>query len=267
MENEEKLPVVEQGNWDTDADARVTKGDSKVDWMKFPKPGTYKVRFVGAHVKFLTYPFKPFRGKRVITHKDYEGKDPAWKAGFIPSVNWAIFLLDRGDSNRPKVLQKGSSIFNALSEFKKTNDIDPTDKSAAPNFIIKVEWQDGTKQSAKYTVSYEMKPSPLTQEEKEMLKDVMLNDKGINVLKDIYKPTSLEKIQEYWSELPDSDRVPVKKEKDKKGNVESHESSAKPKSTQAVKRESPVVEEETSGGNDLFDGDNGDQGQDDDVPF
>lgn len=216
--------TAQKGDWDNDfpSDEEKNKknGRNKVEWMKFPKPGTYRVRLVGPFVKFLRHN-KPFDGERVITHLSYKDKDPAWKAGFYPRETYAIHMFDRNDGNKLKILEKGNSIFRAFSTYKKVNDINPAGKEA-PDFSIEVSWPDGNKFQAKYTVTPLAKIQALNDEE------IAAWQSGRAPLNEIYKSTTLEKIQELWGNLPDEKKVPQKKEDAKTSAPAPQKAKAKP---------------------------------------
>lgn len=204
----------EVGSWENDfpANGGNNTGDrKKIDWMKFPKPGDYPVRLIGKYVKFLRH-WEPFTD-RVVTHPDYKDEDPAWKAGFYPRKTFAVHVIDRSDGTL-KILEKGASIFKNFSRFKTVNDVDPGGKDA-PNFVITVEWPGGNKNAAKYTVMAQNKASPLTDAEKEMVRD------NKAPLTKIYAATPLEKIKELWASVPDKNKVPKKRDDKEKGDSRS----------------------------------------------
>jgi hypothetical protein len=205
MSENEKSGLAKQGEWDLDFSNENKGGEErkKTEWMKFPKPGTYKVRLVGPYVWFYRHQ-KPFEGERVITDLTQKADDPAWQAGFYPRKTYAIHIIDRADG-KLKILEKGTSVFNAFATYKKVNDINPAGKEA-PDFSIEVKWPDGNKFQAKYTVTALAKLQTLTDEEIEMFKS------GKAPLPEIYKSTPIEKIQELWEALPEEKRVPPKKD-------------------------------------------------------
>jgi len=206
------IKEAEIGTWETDfprdEDKQSGNGERKrIEWMKFTKPGDYTIRLVGKYVKFLRH-WDPFDDK-VVTHPDYKDADPAWKAGFYPRKTFAVHVIDRADG-KLKILEKGASIFKYFSRFRTINDVDPGGKDA-PNFTITVEWPQGNKNAAKYTVMAAQKPAPLTEQEKEMVRD------GKAPLTKIYAATPLEKIIEMWAAIPDKNKVPKKRDGAAKG--------------------------------------------------
>ena len=227
----------EKGNWDDDfkssKDNNSNGGNGterrKAQFMMFKESGNYEVRFVGAYVRFLRH-WMPFDKKdRIITHKDYKGKDPAWNAGFYPRKTFAIHVIDRKDQ-KLKILEKGSQIFEALYRFKTANNINPAGKDA-PDFVITVEIPKNDPRATKYSVTAKAAMSPLTDKELEMIKTEFYP------LGDIYRTTPLEKIKELWDKLPEDKKIPPKKDNDKQDKNASETKSA------SAKKEKPAPTE------------------------
>jgi len=237
----------EKGSWDEfeDKEKKVEDQSDKkrLPFVKFDKPGDYTFRLVGGYVKFLRY-WAPFSSKdRVITHKDYLNEDPVYKAGFYPKETYAIHVIDRADG-KLKILEKGRSIFKEFAKYRTINDIDPAGKNG-PDFVITVEIPKGQRKSTKYTVTAKAKPAPFTQEEATM---IMANH---ITLTEMYKSTSLEKIKELWSALPDEAKTPPPKKSqdnvDKSSKNDVHDESKNDKS-ETVK----TTAESDPEGEDLF---------------
>ena len=232
----------EKGDWAKDFPSDEEKAASrndrkKTEWMKFPKPGQYRVRLVGPFVRFLRHN-KPFEKARVITHLSYKEQDPVWKAGFYPRETYAIHVIDRADG-KLKILEKGNSIFKAFAAYKKINDINPAGQEA-PDFNIEVSWPGDDKFQAKYTVTPLAKIQALTDTE------IALWKAEKAPLNEIYKSTPLEKIVELWDALPDDKKVPPKKEEFTRGTTKA----AKPAKVEAPIEE--VMTEAPAEKDDLF---------------
>jgi hypothetical protein len=202
------------------------KNSKKLPFLNHKEVGTYDVRLVGKYVKYLSY-YKPFEGKRVITHPTYKDKDPAWVAKFYPQVRFAIHVIDRKDG-KLKILDASKTLFKEFYSFMQVNKIDPTGKNA-PDFTIIVS-KNGPKKEIK--ASAKRADSPLTNEEVEM---IMANKVD---LKQIYRATSLQKIQEFWDALPDEKKVPDPRDNDSKND--SKKASSLPK--KEVKAATPTLE-------------------------
>jgi hypothetical protein len=203
-----------EGDWDTDFQKPEEKSDNTnnerkgLPWMKFDKPGEYRVRLVGKFVKFHRW-WSPFT-TRIITHISFKDKDKAWLAGHWPRKTFAIHVIDRsdtsgGETGTLKILEKGNSVFEAFSNYNRINNINPSTKQG-PDFVIEVEWPNGNKRQAKYKVTACAVASPWTQEEMEMIKE------GHADLKKIYAPTPLEDINAAWDALPEDAKVPPKRD-------------------------------------------------------
>lgn len=286
----------EEGDWvndfaSNDNEDKKSKfnNDKKIGWMTFPKPGTYTVRLIGGKdipdekdpkkinhkmgaVSFYKY-FKPFnviakaeKIRAVISHRLYKDEDPAWIAGFYPNKTFAIHVIDRAEGTL-KILEKGKTLFNKFANFQTVNDKNPAGKDA-PDFVITVKWPDGTKNSAEYDATAKQSPAPLTEDETKMIR-ASFNEKEIDLakaanenpltwrLKNIYKPTSLEKIKELWSKLSKDQQTPPTREK-------SNSKQSASKTVAAPKIEEPKVPETDDAGDDLF---AGEAGTSSDSPF
>ncbi len=242
--SEEEVLLAAKGDWDRDFPsdeekaARRNAGSKKAEWMKFPKPGTYRIRLIGPYVKFLRYR-DPFDATRVISHPSYKDKDPAWLAGFYPRETYAIHIMDRAEPGKLKLLEKGNGVFKHFQAFRKANDINPAGKDA-PDFQVTVEWPGGNKFQAKYSVVALQKSSPITKEEEELW------NRDKSPLNEIYKSTPLEKIVELWNALPEEKKIPPKRDED--GKTED-------RTVVAPRREAAIVETiapPPEAGDDLF---------------
>jgi len=244
--------AAENGNWDEDfapkSESTQSSDDQRrVDWMKFEKPGEYRVRLAGNFVKFYRW-WSPFT-TRLITHLSYKDEDPAWNAGFWPRKTFAIHVIDRGDTDaehetgKLKILEKGSSIFEAFASYKRINKVNPAGKSGT-DFVIEVEWPDGNKRQANYKVTPVMQVSEWTEKEVAMIKEEHVN------LKKIYAPSPIEKIKEAWDGLPDDAKIPPKRDGDKTVTSETTPAPAAPTPTPPVETVSVSDDDDLFGDND-----------------
>jgi len=235
-------------DWDNDASLgseteNTNERKNSARWMSFKEPGKYTVRLVGNGIKFRRW-WQPFDFKdRVITHdlfrpskdKDQSEVDPAWKAGFYPKTTYAIICIDRADGE-VKILEKGKQIFDAFKDWQDANNKKPGGKQA-PDFQIKLEWPQGNKRAANYSVTSAGDSKELTEEEKEKVRKFASEVD----LKELYRATSLEKIKELWDAIPEDQKVPETKDKE---------------STSSNNNSTPIVED--NGGDDLFGSDDDD---------
>lgn len=200
------------GDWANDfqEDEKAKKGgggsNTRTPFMQL-KHGDNTVRLVGNHVKFRRH-WAPFSA-RVITHDDYKSQDPAWQAGFYPRETFAIHVIDRADG-KLKILEKGKSLFKQFARYNQVNDVNPAGKDGT-DWVITVE---GSGLQTSYSATAKSKPTPFTEEEIAMIKA------NKAPLKEIYKTTPLEKIQELWDALPDEAKVAPKREENKPSETE-----------------------------------------------
>lgn len=205
--------IAENGSWDEDFkkadDSAAQVQEKRAEWIKFDKPGQYRIRLCGNFVRFYRW-WSPFT-TRIITHLSYKDSDPAWNAGFWPRKTFAIHIIDRSDvddshpTGKLKILEKGSSIFDAFANYYRINNINPAGKTG-PDFVIEVEWPNGNKRQANYKVTPVMKISEWTEQEVEMIKSEHID------LKKMYSPTPLEDIISAWEELPEESKIAPKRD-------------------------------------------------------
>jgi len=241
--------ITSEGDWDKDfAKSEETNDNAEkkgLPWMKFDKPTEYRVRLVGKFVKFHRW-WSPFN-TRIITHISFKDQDKAWNAGHWPRKTFAIHVIDRNDTSEEcptgtlKILEKGSSVFEAFSNYNRINNIDPS-SSKGPDFVIEVEWPNGNKRQAKYKVTACAQPAPWTKEEVTMIKANHAE------LKKIYAPTPLDDINAAWDALPDDAKIPPKRDGGK--SVPSERVAA-----QVAPTPTPVETVDVSDEDDLFGGD------------
>ena len=249
----------EKGNWDEDfKDEEKTSNGSgdqasstgrKPAYMDLSKPGDYKVRLVGPHIKCRKH-FKPYRATVQDTDKE---TDPAWKAGFFPPRRFAVNVIDKtgikaGETGVLKILEKGSQVFKNFASYKAVKGVDPAGKDG-PDFNINVKIpKKDDKMSTEYTVM-PIDKAPLTESEIKMIKEQTLFP-----LTEIYKSTSPEKLKEMWDALSDAQKMPPKKSFKSGEKVED-------KKIPEKQKEEPIKEDMTDSpadsGDELFTGGEG----------
>jgi|SaaInlV_165m_DNA_1040744.scaffolds.fasta_scaffold54432_1 hypothetical protein len=236
------------GDWDSDFEKKKEFDNSneegaqkRLPWMKFEQKGQYQVRLIGKFVKFHRW-WSPFI-TRIITHLSYKDQDKAWNSGFWPRQTFAIHIFDRGDvtpecpTGTLKILEKGSSVFEAFSSWKKVNGENPAGKGGH-DFVINVDWPGSEKRQAKYTVVSMAKPSPFTEGEINYFKANHAD------LTKVYGPTPLEEINAAWDALPDDAKVPPVREGDKKRTVASATVTVAPVATTPIPEETVNVSDD-----------------------
>jgi hypothetical protein len=250
----------EVGNWDEDfkedekssngGNNQSSSGSRKAVYMDLSKPGNYKVRLVGPHIKCRKH-FKPYKA---IVQDNEKETDPAWKAGFFPSRRFAVNVIDKtgvkdGETGVLKILEKGPQVFKVFASYKAVAGVDPAGKEG-PDFNIKVEIpKKDDKMSTEYTVM-NLGKALLSEGEIKMIKEV-----GLFPLKEIYKSTSSEKMKEMWDALSDTQKIAPKRTPKAGEKTEENKVASKPK-------EEPIQENMAnspadSGDEELFGGSDG----------
>ena len=210
----------EEGNWDEDfkeeeegSNSEKESDRAKTEYIDMSTPGEYKVRLVGPHVRCRKR-FKPYRATVQMNEKE---RDIAWSKGWpAPPKRYAINVIDKtglaeGETGKLKVLEKGPSVFKNFANYKAIFNNDPAGKDG-PDFLIVVKIPKDSsgnyiKLKTEYTVTH-LEKAPFTEDEVKMLRAQKLWP-----LKEIYKSTSQEKIQEMWDALSDEQKAaPQKKD-------------------------------------------------------
>jgi len=208
------------GNWDKDFPDDDDKpqgggGDFvKAEYVDMSSPGTYKVRLAGPHIVCRRH-WSPIRA---TVKDDGKATDPAWQAGFVPGRRFAINVINKtnlgeGETGPIQVMEKGATVFKAFAAYKAATGIDPAGKDG-PDFIITVKIPKGkdgqpNKMKTEYSV-VPVAPTPFTAEEVAML-NKKEGGQGLWPLKELYKPTSAEELQELWDAVPEDKRIAPKK--------------------------------------------------------
>lgn len=216
---------------------------------KVPGKYVYKLRPVGAHVKYRSF-FRPYKAK--LSEED-KATDPAWKNGWYPSKRYAINVIDRADG-KLKILDKGASVFKGFANYKSLFGKNPADPKVGADFALTVvvpKGKDGKANALKteYTVTH-IQETPLTPEEVAMIKA-----QGLWPLTKIYKPTPLEKRIDMWNSLPESAKVAPKRDfgNASESTVATSEAKAETKPTTPVEEK---MVDAPADSNDLFEDDN-----------
>jgi len=258
------MTAPEKGNWDADFkdDENKSKGNGgqdnrpKTEYMDMTKPGDYKLRLVGPHVKCRKH-FKPYRA----TVQDNEkSQDPAWVAGFMPGKRFAINVIDRADG-KLKILEKGASVFKHFANYKSVFGEDPAGKNG-PDFLIKVTVPklpngEPNKLKTEYTVTH-LKEAPFTADEVKMIKE-----KGLWPLLEIYKSTPADKMKEMWDALPDDKKIAPKKNDDDDDNGDSKKDSERNEKTEnAIEKMEEKTVDSPADSKDLFEEEKADEDKD-----
>jgi len=154
---------------------KKNKGNG-ISFLRFESDKTYKVRPFATAVEF----FKIFVGKgKPSLILDPDDKDEAAKlltehsgTEMRPSYRNAMFILDRNDNNRVKIMEGGSQIFEAFAAWNSGSGIKPGSGAAG-------DWQitvTGDGLNRKYSAVY-LGPCVFTDEEKKTISALKAADK------------------------------------------------------------------------------------------
>ena len=173
------------------------RGDSDSIYIKFA-PGKFKVRPIGSPYFFLqTFIPKKMTGadKDIAVISPGEGEDPLIKLGILPQQKGAIFVLDRLDGNKLKIMRFGAAIYKHIKNYAVEMKVDPADIKQGIDFLIKVSDPGGNPRNRQYEVT-PLGCTPITKDEGKDLKELKASGKLPDFEK-LFAPTPLEKINEY----------------------------------------------------------------------
>jgi len=100
-----------------------TRNFDKVQFLDLSKPGRYKVRLVGS-----LYTFK------------ISNPNPEAYPNYLQ--RFSIYVFDRNDENKLKIMEKGYMLFNQFLEYKDITRNDPVSIDNAPSFVIEMFFRE-----------------------------------------------------------------------------------------------------------------------------
>ena len=160
-------------------------GSSK--FLKLEANNTYRIRPVHKPVVMWKYFVeKPGGGYGQAITEDPDNCIISSKYGETARKRFAVNIIDRSDG-QVKVLEGPISILSQIGTWAQETDIDPGSNDGG-EFAIKVECPGSDKRRTRYVVQY-IKPSPFTDEEKDLIKE------NIVKLENMYKPVSQDEIE------------------------------------------------------------------------
>ena len=181
----------------------VERSDStKVDFLWLKSGGKYRIRPIHLAVSFFKYFHRDGNGKlRTAICSDPDtcsvlASHPDLKK---PGQRYAIFVIDRAD-NKIKVMEGPKTVFVPFRKRFEVTQTSPGGAKDGGDWLIEVA---GSGKKTTYSSTY-IEDTPLTKDEREMLKDFLEEDK--EKLKKIYKADSVEDIERKlfgeWEESP-----------------------------------------------------------------
>lgn len=154
-------------------------------FLKLEVGHKYKVRLISRPIGYLQH-WEPIICRSPGNDKNGTPLDPLMIRGFKPKERFAIWVFDRNDDNKLKVMDFPPSLFDQFVEWKDAYNEEPGGKNG-PDWSIRIESKTGQKRNARYK-ALALDRSPLTEEELERIKagfnGVPLKDKLVELRKD-----------------------------------------------------------------------------------
>tara|TARA_Y100000034_G_scaffold101365_1_gene125598 strand:+ start:1980 stop:2621 length:642 start_codon:yes stop_codon:yes gene_type:complete len=163
------------------------KGGGSSKFLKLEPNKTFRVRPVHKPVVMWKYFVeKPGGGFGQAITENPDTCIISSKYGETARQRFAVNIIDRADGQM-KVLEGPISILRQIGTWAQETDIDPGSNDGG-EFAIKVDCPSNDRRRTRYVVQY-IKPSPFTDEEKEMIKE------NIVKLESMYKPVTQDEIE------------------------------------------------------------------------
>jgi len=155
--------------WD---DAEKSKG-SGGQFLKLEPNKKYRIRLVSNAVQYFQH-WEPVicRSPGVVDGKTV---DPLMLQGFAPKKRYAIWVFDREDQNRLKVMDFPPTLFEQFAEWK-ANFNDAPGGANGPDWVIKLEVPGTDRRRTKYKASY-LDKAPFSEDEIKQIKEGNLKEK------------------------------------------------------------------------------------------
>ncbi len=172
------LPELDWSNFDSPKGG----GDDpdRINFLRFERDRTYRIRPIGNAVQF--YKFFIEKGKpSIVVHP--QQKEAAMKMlsehsgnEYKPSFRCAIFVIDRSDGGKVKVMEGGFQIFDAFAKWSQATGVQPGHGQGG-DWQIAVEGDGvGGSNPRKYSATF-IGNSVFSDDERSMLKKLKSEDK------------------------------------------------------------------------------------------
>lgn len=171
------------------------KGKSGVEFLKLEPNKKYRLRFVGKAFQYLQH-WEPVICRS--PEKDAQGNviDPLMLKGFTPKRRYSIWVLDRDDGNKLKLLDFSTAIYITVTEWQSAYNKE-AGGNEGPDWQIKIEVPpNGNRRQAKHK-ALALDRTPFTEEELAMLREAKLKEK----LLEMRRPNTPEEINAMLAKL------------------------------------------------------------------
>lgn len=149
-------------------------------FLKLEAGKRYTVRLVGKAYKYFQH-WEPVVCRSPGTDPETgQVLDPLMQAGLEPKLRYSIWVLDRNDGNKLKLMDFPSTLFKTFLEWKEAYNEDPGGIQGT-DWNIKLEVPaGGNKKNTKYS-AFPLKQTPFTPEEAELIKKMQIREKIVEL--------------------------------------------------------------------------------------
>lgn len=209
-------------------------GDGSL-FLKLQAGNKYKLRLVGRALHYHQFwepivvrsPFQDENGKVIC---------PLMQQGFTPKDRYSIWVMDRNDNNKLKIMDFPPSLYNKFKDWYDENGGEEPGGANGPDWSVKLSAPTGNQRFTKYE-AMPLDRTPFTDEEKTKIREGKLKERLLDVRKDDSPDEIREKYAEYL----------------KKAKGEQPAPRQEPSRVQSTSTEAAPKEPASSGGSDSFD--------------
>lgn len=144
-------------------------------FLKLEAGKTYHVRLVSNAVRYFQHWEPVICRSPGIDPKTNKILDPLMQQNYAPKERYAIWVIDRDDANRLKVMDFPPVLFEQFAEWKVNFNEAPGGPNG-PNWKIKLEMRGNNRRLTQYKASH-LDKAPFTAEELEQIKAGNLKEK------------------------------------------------------------------------------------------
>lgn len=158
--------------WDEQGEKK--KGQGGGQFLKLEAGKTYRVRLVSNAVRYFQH-WEPVICRSPGVDAKGTVLDPLMQMNFAPKERYAIWVFDREDGNKLKVMDFPPTLYEQFSEWK-VNFNDAPGGPSGPDWKIKLEVRGNDRRKTQYKAAA-LDKTPLTSEELELIKNGNLKEK------------------------------------------------------------------------------------------
>lgn len=182
---DEKVPEANKGSGG---------GGNGIDYLKLEIGKRYRVRLVAKPFGYFQH-WEPIICRSPEIDESGAVLDPLMLQGLQPKPRFAIWVFDRQDGNKLKIMDFAPTMLDQFKIFRENFGDDPG-SNKGPDFIIEGKCQGGDKRKTKWTCSY-LTATPFTEEEVAQIKAKDANGRNLQErLAEARKPHTPDQIRE-----------------------------------------------------------------------